>query len=414
MRNPKAQLAMLAVCFALCTAAFRWASKPALPELAVPNGFGVNIHFRGEPRDLDLIAAGGFKVIRMDFSWSGVERKKGVYDFEKSGYDALTAGCLKRGIRILYILDYSNRLYESESSVRTDAGRRAFAAFAEAAAKRYRGKQILWEIWNEPNIKQFWKPEPNADDYCKLVEAAAPLVKKADPSGLVLAPATSTIPFPWLEDCFKRGLLRWVDAVSVHPYRPKPPETVIADYGRLRDLIKKYAPAGKEIPIVSGEWGYSHVNWDKSRLSDEQQAQYLAREFLVNLYQKIPVSIWYDWKNDGTDPNEREHNFGTMANDLQPTPTYDAAKTLARALDGYSVAERINTGSESDFVLRMKKGRRTALAAWTTSEKHDVTLKMKKGQGTLTDMLGGESALSWKADDLKLTLLQSPQYLLIK
>jgi hypothetical protein len=414
MRNAKAQLAMLAACLVLCTAAFRWASKPALPELAVPNGFGVNIHFRGEPRDLDLIAAGGFKFIRMDFSWSGIERKKGVYDFEKSGYDALTAGCLKRGIRPLYILDYSNRLYESESSVRTDEGRRAFAAFAEAAAKRYRGKHILWEIWNEPNIKQFWKPEPNVDDYCKLVEAAAPLVKKADPSGILLAPATSTIPFPWLEDCFKRGLLRWVDAVSVHPYRPKPPETVIADYGRLRDLIKKHAPAGKEIPIVSGEWGYSHVNWDKSRLSDEQQAQYLAREFLVNLYQKIPVSIWYDWKNDGTNPNEREHNFGTMTNDLQPTPTYDAAKTLARALAGYAVAERLNVGSESDFVLKMRKGRRTALAAWTTSEKHDVTLKMKKGQGTLTDMLGGESALSWKADDLKLTLSQSPQYLLIK
>jgi hypothetical protein len=91
-----------------------------LPELRVPNGFGVNIHFRGEPRDLDLIADAGFKFIRMDLTWGAVERKKGVYDFEKSGYDALTKGCTKRGIRILYILDYSNRLYESDRSVRTE------------------------------------------------------------------------------------------------------------------------------------------------------------------------------------------------------------------------------------------------------------------------------------------------------
>ncbi|MHC4543054.1 MAG: glycoside hydrolase family 5, partial [Planctomycetota bacterium] len=31
-----------------------------LPTLTVANGFGVNIHFRGEPRDLDLIFDAGF------------------------------------------------------------------------------------------------------------------------------------------------------------------------------------------------------------------------------------------------------------------------------------------------------------------------------------------------------------------
>jgi beta-glucosidase/6-phospho-beta-glucosidase/beta-galactosidase len=129
-------------------------SAESLPHPAIPNGFGVNIHFRGEPCDLDLIAGAGFKFIRMDLVWASVERVKGVYDFEKSGYDALTQGCAKRGIRILYILDYSNKLYESDRSVRTEAGRKAFADFAEAAAKRCAGKGILWEIWNEPNIKQ--------------------------------------------------------------------------------------------------------------------------------------------------------------------------------------------------------------------------------------------------------------------
>ena len=195
----------------------------------------------------------------MDLAWGAVERKKGVYEFEKSGYDALTKGCSKRGIRILYILDYSNRLYESDRSVRTEQGRRAFAAFAEAAAKRYAGKGILWEIWNEPNIKQFWRPQPSVDDYCKLVEETTPRIKKTDPSGLVVAPATSTIPFNWLEQCFKKGLLKWIDVVSVHPYRPQAPETVIKDYARLRELITRYALNGdltlrehQKIPIISG------------------------------------------------------------------------------------------------------------------------------------------------------------------
>jgi beta-glucosidase/6-phospho-beta-glucosidase/beta-galactosidase len=153
-------------------------SAVQLPALTVSNGFGVNIHFRGQPRDLDLIADAGFKFIRMGLTWEAIEREKGVYEFEKSGYDDLTKGCSKRGIRLLYILDYSNRLYESDRSVRTEQGRRAFAAFAEAAAVRYCGNGILWEIWNETNIKLFWRPQPNVGDYCKLVKATAARLKK--------------------------------------------------------------------------------------------------------------------------------------------------------------------------------------------------------------------------------------------
>ncbi|MHC4308603.1 MAG: cellulase family glycosylhydrolase [Planctomycetota bacterium] len=396
-----------------------------LPTLAVPNGFGVNIHFRSEPRDLDLIADAGFKFIRMDLTWEAIEREKGVYEFEKSGYDTLTKGCLKRGIRILYILDYSNRLYESDRSVRTEQGRMAFAAFAEAAAARYCGKGILWEIWNESNIKLFWRPQPNVDDYCKLVKSTAARLKKTDNSGLVVAPATSTIPFKWLEDCFKRGLLQWIDVLSVHPYRPQLPETVIKDYVKLRELMKHYAPQGKTIPIISGEWGYSNINWDDARLSNEQQAQYLAREFLVNLYQKIPVSIWYDWKNDGTNPDEREHHFGTVTHDLKPKAAYLAAKTLSSTLAGFSIDQRLDLGSDKDFAFKLTRGKDTAIAIWTIGQEHKVTLPplprfAKQNAGSevrIIHLLGKEESkttTAWIGDCLELNISQGPQYLLVK
>jgi len=232
--------------------------------LTIPNGFGINIHFTGEPRDLDMIAEAGFKFIRMDFAWGGIEREKGVYNFES--YDTLTDGCLKRGIHPLYILDYSNKLYEESYSIRTAEGREAFAKFAETAVKRYEGKEILWEIWNEPNLNQFWNPQPSVDAYTELVETTIPRIKKAVPSAIVIAPATSGIPMDWLEACFKKGMLDNIDALSVHPYRTPMPETVIKDYENLRKLIKNYSK-GKDIPIISGEWGYSIINWDKNRRS---------------------------------------------------------------------------------------------------------------------------------------------------
>ena len=388
-------------------------AQAALPELRVPDGFGVNIHFTGDPRDLDLIAEPGFKFIRMDLSWSGIERQKGVYNFERTGYDALTEGCTKRGIRILYILDYSNNLYESDSSVQTEQGRKAFAAFAEAAAKRYAGKGILWEIWNEPNLRQFWNPQPSADDYCKLVAETAPLVKRADPTGLIVAPATSGIPLGWLEQCFKQGLLSHIDVLSVHPYRSKPPETVIADYTALRELIGRYAPAGKQIPVISGEWGYSNINWDKNPLSNNQQAQYLTRMFLTNLYQGIAVSIWYDWKNDGTDPNEREHNFGTVGHDLTPKAAYLAAQTLASTLAGYTIKDRIDLGSGDDFAFRLARDNAEAIAVWTAGQEHQLTIKAESYKGTLISIVGEKTAIDWKSNELKLAVSPSPQYLLV-
>jgi len=385
----------------------------ALPPLTIPAGFGVNIHFRGEPHDLDLIQQAGFRFIRMDLTWAAVEQTKGRYDFEKIGYDALTAGCTKRAIRILYILDYSNKLYESDRSVRTDSGRKAFAAFARAAAERYANRNILWEIWNEPNLKHFWSPQPSVDDYCKLVAETAPKIRNADPSALILAPACSGIPLSWLEQCFQKGLLRHIDALSVHPYRSKAPETVIADYQKLRALIARYAPAGKTIPVLSGEWGYSNLNWDKSRLSNEQQARYLVRELLVNLYQKIPVSIWYDWKNDGTNPDEREHNFGTVTHQLQPKAAYLAAKTLTSTLAGYHIEKRLPLSSDNDFALLLKNGNKTAYALWTTADSHPVNLSLPPTRATLIQMLGDKTNIRWNQPGPTLQLSQSPQYLLL-
>lgn len=377
--------------------------------LSIPDGLGVNIHFTGERPDLDLIREGGFRFIRMDLVWQSVERERGKYDFTNTGYDELTEGCLKRGIRILYILDYSNNLYEQELSVRTEEGRKAFASFAEASAKRYANRGIVWEIWNEPNISQFWRPQPDIEHYCALVEKVAPLIKSADPTGMVVAPATSGIPFEWLEECFKKGLLKWIDGLTVHPYRPSPPETAIDDYVNLRNLIRKYTD--KDIPIISGEWGYSLINWDKKTLSQEQQAQYLVRMFLVNLYQGIPISIWYDWKDDGTDPNEREHNFGTMTHDLKPKLAYLAAKAFTKLLNGCSFVNRIDIGSNKDFVLKFGRDGSEIVVLWSVNNAHEVKLPNIM-QGKLFDMYGNVSDEDWRGD--KITITQSPQYILLR
>ena len=351
-----------------------------LPSARVPDGLGVNIHFTGAPaRDLDMIQAAGFRFIRMDFNWERVEKQKGVYDFVP--YDQLTDALQKRGIRPLYILDYGNKLYEPERSVRTEEGRQAFARFAAAAAKHFQGKSIVWELWNEPNGTGFWPPQGNPDQYMALAKVVLPAIRKADPGALRVAPASAGLPWDYLESCFRQGLLDMVEAVTVHPYRQLPPETVEADILKLRALIARYRPDRPDMPILSGEWGYSCV-WKE--YNDERQGQYLPRQFLTNLSVGIPLSIWYDWHDDGTNPKDPEHHFGTVTNDYKPKPAYLAMQRLTEALTGMHFVKRLQSAPD-DYVLLFSDDRRYTVAAWTTGAAHEIVLFSGRKTGLTGD-----------------------------
>jgi len=389
------------------------AAPSGLPEQRVPLPFGVNIHFTDpKPGEMEQLAGGGFRFIRMDFVWEAVERQKGVYDF--SAYDRLMSALDKHSIRALFILDYSSKLYETDRSVRTPEGRRAFAEFAAAAAKRYAGRGVLWEIWNEPNLDIFWSPQPGADDYAELAIEAAKAIRRADPKATILAPASSGFPWEFLEQIFRKGVLEVIDAVSVHPYRRQAPETASADYARLRELIAKYAPSGKKVPIVSGEWGYSLLHHGGVPFSAETQAQYLVRQWLNNMLEGVLLSIWYDWHDDGPDPNETEHNFGTVTFDYKPKPAYVAAQTLTTELSGYRLRKRLDVGSSADYVLVFTKGRDVKLAVWTTGEPHAVRVPAAQDSALVVSMLGQRSQVSARGSGrekhLELQLTQSPAY----
>lgn len=395
-----------------------------LPELVATAGMGVNIHFtRGHERDLDMIAAAGFKIVRMDFGWEGIERRKGEYDW--SDYDELTKSLEKRGLRPLYILDYSNGLYEEVVDSRdpvTGENRRsvaspqhpdsvaAFARWAAAAAKRYSDRRIIWEIWNEPNIS-FWKPKPDARQYAALALAASKAIRAADAKATIVGPATSEVPAKFLAEVFATGLLDQFDAVTVHPYRQydRGPETAIEDYAQLRRLTDKSTPAGRKLPILSGEWGYS--TFAGGGLSLQTQAAYLVRQQLCNLYAGVPISIWYDWKDDGPDPKEREHNFGTVTYDLKPKPAYVAAQTLARELAGFRIERRVDNGNPRDWILLLDNGKEEKLAAWTTDEPHACTVA-GLGIETARAVAGdGRRARATVANGaVSLELLPLPQY----
>jgi polysaccharide biosynthesis protein PslG len=397
-----------------------------IPAGGVTAGVGVNIHFsRGHESDLDLIAAAGFKFTRMDFSWAETERQKGIYDW--SAYDELVAHLERRGLRPYFIFDYSNPLYEQMvpgrdsglvlASPRGPESVAAFARWTAAAAKHFRGHRVVWEIWNEPN-GSFWDPKADVKAYTALALATARAVRAADPHATILAPATSGFDWPFMEAFLKSGVLQYLDGVSVHPYRrpDQPPETAAGDYERLRGLIAANQPPSRSgtIPIISGEWGYSTC---VNGVTLETQAVFCARQQLANSLSGVPISIWYDWKNDGDDPKENEHNFGTVRSDLTPKPAYTAIKTVTEQLTGFSIRNRQPVADPNDYILVLTNAiGETKLAAWTLDKPHTLTLAGMSSavpEISVVDSQGKAGVINVDSQQMTLPLDAAPRYVAV-
>lgn len=410
----------------LCIAPFA-AHAANLPAPAIANSPGVSIHFvRGNTQDLDMMAAAGVKIVRTDFKWGDIEYQKGVYDW--SAYDELAANLAKRGMRPYFILDYSNALYEqieilSQNGVpyaafvdspRNPASIAGFAAWAKAAALHFQSQNVIWEIWNEPNLSDFWKPSANVTEYTNLAKATCNAIHGAVPGAAVIGGATSTFPWDFLYSYLSSGALDCVDAISVHPYRAALPETVTAEMQYLQWVINQYAPATRKnaIPVVSGEWGYSTETYGVP-LAD--QANYLVRMQLNNLLNGNPISIWYDWKNDGTNAAYNENNFGMVTSTLQVKPSYQAMTTMTTQLKGFTLLGRIPVGNDQDYVLLFANaaGKQKAVV-WTTGSTHPLTLLgglTTSGVVSVVSTVGSITKINVGILGTSITFSAAPQYL---
>ena len=323
-----------------------------------------------------MIADAGFRWVRMDLKWDFTERERGRYDF--TAYDRLMTAIEPFGLRALFILDYGNPLY-GDGAPRTEEARNAFARWAVAAAQHFANRGVIWEVYNEPNNPMFWQPA-NAGEYASLAITVGKAFRESVPHEKLMGPAVGEMDFSFLDSCFKAGALDGWFAVSVHPYLRSDPENVASDYAKLRELILSTKSrvtttnekrASPNIPIISGEWGYSAA-W--RGMNEEKQATMLARQFLTNAANGIAMSIWYDWRDDGLDPQEPEHHFGLVRHEYrngqthvyEPKPAYLAAKTLLRHFSGFRFEQRLLVGTDDDYVLVFAKDGERRLAVWTT------------------------------------------------
>lgn len=284
------------------------------------------------------------QVSRNSLLWHRVEPRRGARDW--SVPDAVVDGLVEAGIRPLLVVYGSpswangvgeqvagNEMYVPEREAAFRAWLTRYREFVRAAAARYRGKVVHWELWNEPNEGWFWKPRPSPERYARFYREMRRAILEVNPGaqvavgGLPGADGSVNITAPEFLRRLRELRLR-PDIVALHPYTSDSlaPETQRPYENDFVDIEHVYQEARRGNPNVElwlTEWG-----WSTGYVSPVTQAAYLERslELVATRYRYVSLATVF---LDHDRPPRLYH--GLLDAELNPKP---AGEVFARFVTG--------------------------------------------------------------------------------
>ena len=329
---------------------------PLSCQASVPTvEIGMTVHSRGAgaaeiKRQFDLMAAMNVTWVRVDFDWAVAETERGQFNWEYP--DAIVAEAAAHGMKVLGVLAFSPEW--ARPSIRGDSSTARhsrpeqlsdWANFARVAAERYTPRGVhTWEIWNEPNTRTFWPPNPDVNEYGTLFEVAAEAIRGVDQQATLLigglapkfhVPESEIAPIAYLEQLYQTGAVQLADGVAIHPYTfpalpmdsPQRAQGGFRDLPQLRAVMDSHGDGRKKIWIT--EFGAPTGTGPYAVSEDKQAAILLRARQQVQQWDWIGALIFYELVDGGTDPTDVEQNFGVLRQDLAPKPAANALMDLA-------------------------------------------------------------------------------------
>jgi hypothetical protein len=259
------------------------------------------------------------------------------------------------GMRVMLTVSGPGPLWSSSAPRRRRAAYRprpaAYAAFATAVARRYGTRVDRYVLWNEPNIAAWLAPQARCSRgrctpvaphvYRRLVRAAYPAVRAADPGAQVLigalsprgqrlSHARSTMrPLAFLRalGCRTEGWRRIGtgacrtfrpavgDGFAIHPYssrsaperpHPDPDDVALGSLGRLTATLDRLQGAGglrpttRRFGIYIDEYGYQTNPPDRfAGVSLARQDRWLQRAaYLAWRHPRVKLLTQYLWRDE--------------------------------------------------------------------------------------------------------------------
>ncbi|MEO7111776.1 MAG: cellulase family glycosylhydrolase [Polyangiaceae bacterium] len=195
---------------------------PAKAE-AAPQELGLNAHQSADV-GMDVAKAAKVKWVRLDFNWTDLEPSSGTFNF--APFDALVSAATSHGKQVLAVLAYAPA-WASSGDTKGDGTNNdvpadgAYAAFVTAVVTHFKSNVTHYELWNEPNLTQFF--EGSTSDYTsRILVPGADALHAACASCSVVAPAVASVGSAydtWLDASLTAAQSK-IDIVSGHIYAP--------------------------------------------------------------------------------------------------------------------------------------------------------------------------------------------------
>ena len=365
---------------------------------------GINEHFTRNisytDRDISNMKNGGYSIFRSTIPWSSVEKEKGGYTLPELCIDRIDK-IKENGIEALIVLSGNNSLYGENEFPKTDEEVEGFANFCSYVAGELKGKVKYYEMFNEPNSLH----NISGERYAKLIKAAYPAIKAADPEAYVLGVSQAGIWWPttceatFMKQVFEAGGADYMDAVSVHPYPDMSKKAVDENpvsYKEVMDCIVD-AMCGAKLPIWITETGYSSVTNEYGSISDDEQAAFEVR--LLVLFDedgRADMMMKYQLRDLQENPEKDwdQAHFGLTFNDGTPKPNYRTATaknklTYGMKMSGKDVHTDSNNGYKGYSVYRYENDSNKKVYVLWSNGGNVYNLKLSTGTSEYSSSADG-------------------------
>ena len=307
-------------------------------RVGISTGFSIQYDTKDRiGKDFTAAKRFGAQQIRLDLNWALVQPERDVVDWART--DLLFSQAKAKHLKVLAVVGLAPDWAKLPDGSVDPA---KFGDFVDAAARRYASKVAAWEIWNEPNQQPRWSAKVNPAQYARVVEAAAPGIRRHDPKAPILmgalAPAVDgpveLSPITFLEGVYRAGIDRSsYDAISVHPFSyPALPSgdeewNTFNRLGDIHDVAKRNGDGAK--PFWLTEYGA------RTGSSDRSVGYRRHTQLMVDAYRQtkklrfVQALFFYSLRDASSNRSEPEDNFGLLKFDGTPKPAY---KVLRREL----------------------------------------------------------------------------------
>jgi hypothetical protein len=297
-------------------------------------------------RDFDGMASLGVRWVRLDIQWAYVQAA-GRDSWRWDKLDVAVRLARERELDVLALLAYTPPWARPSGTTDKHPPNDPddFARFAREAARRYGPLGVrAFEIWNEPNIAQFWSPRPDPDEYAELLVRAAAAVRAELPDATIvsggLSPASDRSDGREIRDrtflrrMYDAGARDGFDAVGLHPYTWPSLPSRAADWNTFLGAESLYRVMVERDDADKRVWGteFGAPTVDRARGVDADTQQQTLHEGYTrwSAYPFAGPLLWFTFRDDGVTDAYDDH-YGIIDANGFPKPAFATMSSLLEA-----------------------------------------------------------------------------------